>query len=45
MVESTLKLCAGGTTDGTVPFLGFGNKDPMREGDIFMWLTKMSSWN
>lgn len=27
MIESSLKLCAGGTTDSTVPFLGFAHKD------------------
>jgi len=43
MVESTLKLRAGRTTDGAVPFLGFGNEDPTREGEISMRLTNMSS--
>jgi len=45
MVESTLKLCTGRTTDGTVPFLKIWNEDPTREGKILMRLTNMSSWN
>lgn len=28
MVESSLELCAGRTTDSAVPFLGFANKNP-----------------
>lgn len=34
MVESSLKLCAGGTADGTVPFLGFGDKDTSEEDKV-----------
>jgi len=45
MVEPSLKLCAGRTTDGAVPFLGFWNEDPTGESGILMRLTNMSSWN
>lgn len=43
MVESSLKLCAGRTADGAVPFLGFANEDPTGEGEIWILLTNMSS--
>lgn len=45
MVESSLKLCAGGATDGTVPFLGFANKDIGERTKRYMrvLLTNMSS--
>lgn len=45
MVKPSLKLCADRATDGTVPFLGFANEDPTREGKIWMQLTNISSWN
>jgi len=45
MVESSLKLCAGRTTDGTVPFLGFADEDPIGVGEVWTRLTKISSWN
>jgi len=32
MVQSSLKLRAGRTTDGAVPFLGFANEDPTGRG-------------
>lgn len=45
MVEPSLKLCAGRTADGAVPFLGFANEDPSGEGTMWIELTNMSSWN
>jgi hypothetical protein len=36
VVETSLELCAGRTTDGTVPFLEFANKDP--GGGDQMWV-------
>ena len=43
MVESSLKLSAGGPTNGTMPFLGFGMKSPIKRANVRRRLTNMSS--